>query len=101
MYLQAIDDFNEQIDTKTEKSEGIYLSHPSDFENTRRDDLYLQTVKQLLIPTADGYKRLFIDDNRHLRTRLQNTPSDIRKVGEVPALAAVIYALHTLLATSP
>lgn len=101
MYLQAMADFNEQIDTKPEIREGIYLSHPSDFEDARRDALYLQTVRQLLSSTTDGDKRLEIGDNRHLRAHLQNTPPDIRKVEEVPALAALSYACHTLLATSP
>lgn len=101
MYLQAIADFNDLIDTKPEIREGIYLSHPSDFEYARRDALYLQTVTQLLSATADGNKRLLIGDNRHLRTHLQNIPPDIRKVEDIPALAALSYACHTLLATSP
>ena len=79
MYLQAMADFNEQIDTKPEIREGIYLSHPSDFEDARRDALYLQTVRQLLSSTTDGDKRLEIGDNRHLRAHLQNTPPDNRR----------------------
>lgn len=101
-FLQALADFNDRIESKPQDtSEGLYLSPPSDFEDTRRDAIYLQTVKSLLSSEIDGGKRLLIGDNRLLRAHLQNVPSDLKRVEEIPALAALAYACHTLLATTP
>lgn len=101
-FLQALAEFNDHIEAKApDTREGLYLSPPSDFEESRRDQLYLQTIRSLVSPSAQGGKRLLIGDNRRLRAHLQNVPPDIRKVDEVPALAALAYAAHTILGTTP
>lgn len=100
--MQAIADFNEVLEAKApDTREGLYLSPPSDFEEARRDVLYLETIKQLLSPGLSGEKRLIIGDHRRLRAHLQNVPPDIGKVESVPALSALAYACHQLLGTTP
>jgi hypothetical protein len=101
-FLQAIAEFNDDLELQGPgPREGIYLSPPSDFEETRRDGLFLQTVRQLLSPAAQGGKRLLIGDSPKLRAHLQNVAPDLKKVEEIPALAALSYACHTLLSTTP
>lgn len=102
MYLEAIATFNSDIeDAPDNKRQGLYISPPSDFMETRRDIIYLQTVKQLLSTNSHGYKRLLIGNNPKLRAHLQNVPPDLGHVEDVPALAALAYATHTILATTP
>lgn len=101
-FMQAVSEFNEDLESKSpDKTEGIHLNPPADFEEPRRDQLYKQSVYQLLRPCPQGGKRLLIGDNPRLRTHLQNVPPDIGKVEEIPALAALSYACHTILATTP
>lgn len=101
-FLQAIAEFNDALEAEgPDTREGLYFSPPSDFEETRRDDLYLQTIRQLLGPAAQGGKRLLIGDSPKLRAHLQNVPPDVKKVEEIPALAALSYCCHTLLADQP
>lgn len=94
-FMLAISEFNDRIER------GIYLSPPSDFEDARKDQVYLQTIRQLLSPGPDGVKRLLIGDNPKLRSHLQNVQPDIRKVEQAPALAALAFSAHTILATTP
>lgn len=101
-FMQAIADFNDRIETgPPDTEEGIYLSPPADFEDTRKDAIYLQTAKSLLNSAMGSGKRLLIGENRLLRAHLKSVPPDIRKVEDIPALAALAYSCHTLLADQP
>jgi hypothetical protein len=101
-FMQAIAEFNDDIESMPDdRYQGLYISPPSDFEETRRDELYLQTVRQLLSPGPCGVKRLIVGSNPKLRAYLQNVPPDLGHVEDVPALAALAYAAHTILATMP
>ena len=71
-FLQVLADFNEALMAKQpDTKEGLYISPPADFEETRRDQLYLQTVRELLSPGDNG-KRLLIGQNKKLRSALHN-----------------------------
>lgn len=101
-FRQAIATFNSDIeDTPINRHQGIYLIQPSDFEQSRRDSLYLQTIRHLLSLGPDGCKRLLIGNNPKLRAHLQNVPPDLGHVEDIPALASLAYACHTILASSP
>jgi hypothetical protein len=101
-YMQAIADFNDRNEMGTsDNREGIYLSPPADFEDSRRDELYLETIRQLLSPGPDGEKRLMIGNSPRLRAHLQNAQPDLKKVEEIPALAGLGFAVHTLLSDQP
>ena len=100
-FLQTVCKFNERLKTKADFSGGFYLSQPSGFENQNRTEVYLQQIRSLLRPPDNGGKRLILGDCQRLRSHIQNMPADVQKIEDHPAVAALAYAVHSMVATSP
>ena len=100
-FLQAVCKFNERLETKADSAGGFYLAQPSGFESQNRTEVYLQQIRSLLRPSDNRVKRLILGDCQRLRSHIQNMPLDVQKIEEHPAVAALAFAVHSLVATSP
>jgi len=101
-FMQAFYDFNDRLERAPDAPEGLYLASPADFEDHRRTEIYLQSLRSLLQPSPNGGgKRLFLGGCQRLRSHLQNMPAEIQKIEDHPAACALAFAAHTLLATAP
>lgn len=87
------------------KSEDYLIVSPAyDFEKPNRGEIYLQRIFELLKPGASGKKRLFLGGCNKLHDHLRDLPhypSQIIQVERWPAVAALGYAVHTLLVYKP
>ena len=96
-YSSLEDEFNtENFDLKEDRC-GIYVTNPPDLEKPNSDEI---CVAQLRTVIAD--KRLVITDQFYVvRDALQfMTPEDTR-LKELPAVAALAYAVHELVTLKP
>ena len=100
-FLQAVCKFNEGLETKADFAGGFYLSQPSGFESQNRTEVFLQQIRSLLRPSDSGGKRLILGDCQRLRSHIQNMPLDVQKIEDHPGVAALAYAVHSMVATSP
>lgn len=101
-FLTAVSDFNQKVSqARTEK--GIFLAPPADFNLPNRSEIYLERIKSLLRKDENGEKRLSLGSCKKLRTYLQDLPADADKhhVEEYPAVAALGYAVHSILSLRP
>lgn len=101
-FITAISDFNQKISQpRTEK--GIYLAPPADFYLSNQSEVYLERTKSLLRKDENGEKRLSLGSCKKLRTHLQDLPADAGKhqIEEYPAVAALGYAVHSILSLRP
>jgi hypothetical protein len=99
--LQAVCKFNEGLETKADFAGGFYLAQPSGFESQNHTEVFLQQIRSLLRPSDNGGKRLILGDCQRLRSHIQNLPVEVQKIEEHPAVAALAYAVHSMVATSP
>jgi len=100
-FLQAVCKFNEGLETKVDFAGGFYLSQPSGFESQNHTEVFLQQLRSLLRPSDGGGKRLILGDCQRLRSHIQNLPVEVQKIEDHPAVAALAYAVHSMVATSP
>jgi hypothetical protein len=101
-FITAISDFNQKVSQpRTEK--GIYLAPPADFHLPNRSEIYLERIKSLLRKDEKGEKRLSLGTCKKLRTHLQDIPADADKyqIEVYPAVAALGYAVHSILSLRP
>ena len=101
-FITAIGDFNQKVSQpRTEK--GIYLAPPADFQLPNRSEIYLERIKSLLRKDETGEKRLSLGLCKKLRTQLQDLPADADKyqIEVYPAVAALGYAVHSILSLRP
>ena len=68
-----------------------------------KTEIFLERIRSLLKPDEEGKKHLIIGPCEKLRSQLQNLPADARaiKIEDFPAVAALAYAVHSLMATRP
>ncbi len=95
-------DYNEGHEQKNE-DDGFALAPPDEFEQPNRDEIYLERIRGLLMPDELGKKSLIIGPCEKIRSQLQNLPADARaiKIEDFPAVAALAFAVHSLMATRP
>ncbi len=99
-FAPIVHGYNSRKKTK----EYFIVSPPYDFEKPNRGEIYLQRVFELLRPRESGKKRLFLGGCNKLRGYLMDLPHDTAQIGQIdrcPAVAALGYAVHTMLVYRP
>jgi hypothetical protein len=97
-----LSDYNQAYERNND-DKGLYLAPPADFEQPNRTEIYLERIKSLLKPDKHGKKHLILGRCEKLRSQLQNLPSiaSAVKIEDFPAVGALAYAVHSLMATRP
>ena len=99
-FAPIITDFN-----ASRRSENfLIVTAAYDFEKPNRGEIYLQRISELLKPGDSGKKRLHIGGCNKLRGNINDFPhgtAEITQVERWPALAALGYAVHTMLVYKP
>jgi len=72
----------------------------ADIKTPINTPIYLQTLLSYAIP-VDGKERLLLETCNRVRTQLNNLPKDANRIEEFPAVAALAYAIHSLLGFKP
>ena len=100
-FLESIYAFNERLGDGKGTRTDLFLGHPADFGDPHRTEIFLEQIYSLLRPSTSGTKRLFLGECKLLRAHLQNIPVGITAIEESPAVAALGYAVHSLMTMRP
>ena len=99
-FLPIVTDFN----ANRRSEDLLVVTVPYDFEKPNRGEIYLQRIFELLKPGASGKKRLSLGGCNKLRGNISDFPHGAAQIGQVerwPAVAALGYAVHTMLVYKP
>jgi hypothetical protein len=96
--------FNQGLPDETNHANGVYLSHPSDFEKSNHLEIYLDEIRSVLTPRESGAKSLFIGNCNRLQNALRSVLQNAAKRysdDDCPPVACLGYVVHSLLASMP